>query len=141
VEKSKRVEGIIFGACEIGGAKSSSSLEMLHWKTGITWVLAYQNIMDWMSSTLIDLNFMSSMIQIDLESLSKRAEIIECAASALKLFNPIEKIGWSRTANKNNNVADIDIKDAVRFLVQPNGSGNVFQDNTNLLIKKAYSSM
>lgn len=52
LDKGRRVEGVIFGACEIGGTRNDLSLEMLQWKTNIVWVLAYKNIMDWMPSTL-----------------------------------------------------------------------------------------
>ncbi|CAA9892779.1 hypothetical protein METHB2_80096 [Candidatus Methylobacter favarea] len=136
--KGRRVEGVIFGACEIGGTCNDRSLEMLHWRTNIVWVLAYRNIMDWMPSTLIDLNFMNSMMQLDVESLCKRDELIVCAASALTLFNPVNKIGSSRVAYGNNTSSDIDVKDAIRFLVKPHGRGQVFQDNSPKLISKAY---
>ena len=81
------------------------------------------------------------MMQLDVESLCKRDELIVCAASALTLFNPIDKIGSSRVAYGNNTSSDIDVKDAIRFLVKPRGRGNVFHDDSPKLISKAYLSM
>ncbi len=81
---------------------------------------------------------MHTMLQLDRQSLCHRQQIVSCAASALMLFNPVEKIGWSRCAYQNGDAADITVKDAIRFLVKPRGSGNVFQDDTQLLIDTAY---
>lgn len=139
LDKKKRVEGVIWGACEIGGVHNDLSLEMLHWRTGIAWLFAYKNIMSWMPSTLIDLNMLHTMLRLNRQNLCNRQQIVNCAASALSLFNPIENIGWSRSAYKSGQSADITVKDAIRFLVKPRGSGNVFQDDTQLLIDTAYS--
>lgn len=127
---SKKVEGVIFGACEIGGVQNISALEALHFKTGIAWVLAYKNIMHWIPSTLIDLHFMNHMMGMNINRLKKRDDIVDEAVSALKLFNADEKIGLSRAAYENGASADIIMKDAIRFLVNPRGSGNIYGDET-----------
>ncbi|MCX7108807.1 MAG: hypothetical protein NTX45_01515 [Proteobacteria bacterium] len=137
-EKNKRVDGVIFGACEIGGPKNILSLEMLQEETGIPWILAYKKIMDWMPSTLIDLNILYWMLDLTGEDLRKRQQIIDYAASGLSLFNPDEMIGWSRHAYQNDDEPDISVKDAILFLVKPRGPGNIFRDDTQLLIETAY---
>ena len=137
-DAQKRIEGIVFGACEIGGQHNDSSLKEIQKQTGIVWVLAYQKIMAWMPSTLIDINFMYRMLQIDPENLKDREKIIEQATSALKLFNPIEKIGWCRKAHRVDDPEDTLLKDTIRFLVKPRGRGNIWKDDTNLLINLAY---
>jgi predicted DNA-binding transcriptional regulator YafY len=61
---------------------------MLHWKTNIVWALAYKKIIDWMPSTLIDLNLINNMMQLEVDKLKIRDDIIDKAAYSLGLFNP-----------------------------------------------------
>lgn len=133
-QNPKKVEGIIFGACEIG----QNDFAPLFQATHLVWTLAYKNIVDWMSSTIIDLNFSSTMLKLDKDGLNKHDSIIECAASALSLFNPNQKLGWSKNAYEKNEKPDRDIKEIINFRVKPHGKGNILKDNTQELIKKTW---
>ena len=133
--RNRDVEGVVFGSCEVGHGSSGLDLAAVTWKTGISWVLVYKNIMDWLPSTLIDLNFFSALMNVEREDLGNRDTIVSHAADALRLFNPKNKIAWSKSAYNNNHSPDISMSDAIRIFVKPKGTGNVVRDNTAEVLK------
>ena len=134
MQNPRRVEGIIFGACEIG----NNDFARLFQQTGLVWTLAYTKIVDWMSSTLIDLNFASTMSKFNQDNLNSRPLIISDAADDLRLFNPDENASWSQNAHNNKEGPDVSIRDIIRFMVKPRGQGNILIDNTQDLIKQTW---
>ncbi|RKT43985.1 hypothetical protein [Thiocapsa rosea] len=126
----KRVEGIIFGSCEIGGAQNDVHLYLLTDAAKVVWVFGYKTLINWTPSVLINMNLVSNLAQMDKDGLSTRDSIMEAATSALNLFNPDVMIGWNRRHDSENDPPDVAVKDAVRFIVRPRGRGNVSQDNT-----------
>lgn len=124
---STNIEGILFGACEIGGSVQDFIDALVG--TRIAWIFGYSCEIDWLGSTILDLAVFENMMRLKEDDLKNRNKIINAFVKSLKKFDCDYTIG-ARDGEK------IPLKDAITLVTKPRGRGNVPQDSTDLLTEK-----
>jgi hypothetical protein len=81
-----KVTGLILDSCEVGAEYDTIAAGMK--KAKIQWLLGYGASVDWLTSTLINLNVLSVMANLTPKKLNKASALTSAVQEALGLFNP-----------------------------------------------------
>lgn len=127
VANYNNIEGVVTGACEIGG--NMKDLLELPIGNSIVWIFAYKCSIDWITATLVDLSIFENLTNLRKPDLNERERIINAFFRALNKFNGEYQIG-------EDDEGEIALKDAITLIIQPRGSWNIPRDDTERLIEK-----
>lgn len=128
---SRKIEGLVLGACFLGSREDLIS--SLFGGSGLRWVVAYTAAVEWLPSSLIDMQIVSKMATTDPETFSSIDSMVSLFADALSLFNPLSEMAEDRYKNP------VILKDAIRIWVRRSGKGNhQVHDITERVANKAW---
>lgn len=113
---SRRVEGLLLGSCFLG--QNEDLITGLFEGSGLRWIVAYTASVEWLASSLIDMQIVSHLSNAKLKDLSSIEAMTSLFAAALRLFNPYTEMAT------DNDERPVELKDAIRIWVRRAGQGN-----------------
>jgi hypothetical protein len=109
------IEGCILGGCFVG--KNIGDIKNWMTESNLTWVIGYQYEIDWLPSTLFDINIISSTLSCRQDTLADRNKLEDLLKNAASLFNPIAEIATDKDSQRK------DFTNTVTCVIQPRGPG------------------
>lgn len=82
----KKIAGLILDCCELG--MNEPQLKDGVKRIRLSWLVAYNARMDWMSSMLINLNLLQHLCRVDPAALKDRDALLMAIQGAMDVFNP-----------------------------------------------------
>lgn len=131
--KSLNIEGCLLGACEVGGRSEVMKKAMVGAR--MAWVAGYGVSVGWLPSTLLDVNILHSVSQLNDKDLCDKKRIEETFAEAMSLFNGDFSIG---TREFDGIVTEESLRNSFTLITKPRGSGNRPADSTCAVANMAW---
>lgn len=129
--KVKNIEGVLLGSCFLGN--SDDSIGMLFGGSGVRWVVAYTAAINWLPSSLIDMQIVSKMAAASSKDFTSIDKMTTLFAAALSLFNPDSEMA------EDEGGKPVALKNAIRIWVRRSGQGNHgVNDITEQVAKQAW---
>lgn len=128
---SRRIEGLVLGSCFLGNRESSISA--LFEGSGLRWAVAYTAAIQWLPSSLIDMQIVSCMASAEPEDFTSIDRMVSLFAEALSLFNPLSEMAEDRHGSP------VYLIKSIRIWVRRAGQGNHgVYDITDQVASKAW---
>ena len=131
--RSWNIEGCLLGACEVGGCSEVMKDSMVG--SRMAWVAGYGVSVDWLPSTLLDVNILYSMSQLGEKDLCNGESIEAAFSDALSLFNGDFYIG---TKNHRGTEMEESLRNSFTLITKPRGSGHRPADSTSTVAGSAW---
>jgi hypothetical protein len=141
---NKNIDGLILGSCYLG--RNTDQILSLFPGSGLRWVVGYQFSMNWLESTLVDMNIVRHMAQLN-DGDWKDADIIKARlAESLRPFNGFEESailvdedeqeqGLFATDQKD---VPRSLAEAIQCFIRPAGSGQRARNVSEAVIELAW---
>lgn len=128
--KHSNITGVLFGSCFVG--ENTSTIESLLEGNNLKWCAGYSSTSDWLTGTLIDCSILAKMVDLDKSDFDDRMMIIDRLVGAVNAFSGEAYIGDDYLERP------VRLRDSLRFVVQPNGSGQRARDVTDSVVGFAF---
>lgn len=131
--KSWNIEGCLLGACEVGGRSEVMKASMVG--SRMAWLAGYGVSVDWLPSTLVDVNILNAMSRLSEKNLSDTDSIEAAFSEALSLFNGDFSIG---TREKKAVVTEECLRNSFTLVTKPRGSGHRPTESSSRVAEAAW---
>lgn len=128
--KGCNITGVLLGSCFVGG--NTTAMKVCLEGNNLNWSAGYASTCSWLTGTQIDCAILAHMIETGEEDFEDRDLIVGMLGDAIYPFNGDAVIG------EDYKEQEVLLRDSLRFIVQPKGSGHRARDVTDEVIGYAY---
>ena len=109
------IEGCILGGCFVG--QNIDEIKRSMTASNLTWVVGYKHAVDWLPSTLLDINIISTMLSSRQDALTDRNKLESLFKSSASLFNQSADMSTDENGQRQ------DFASTVSCVIQPRTMG------------------
>lgn len=109
------IEGCILGGCFVG--QNIGSIKVWMTESNLTWMIGYNHAVDWLPSTLMDMNIISNVLACRQDNITDRNKLESLLINTASVFNPNADMSTDKNGNRQN------FQNTVTCVIQPRTQG------------------